>query len=51
MKNEALKSIVVLGSICLIVALLLSTVSIITDPIIAETERKKQESALQRQEV
>ena len=45
MKNEALKSIVVLGSICLIVALLLSTVSIITDPIIAETERKKQESA------
>ncbi len=38
MKNDVVKSIAVLGSICLAVALLLSSVNLITDPIIKQAE-------------
>lgn len=38
MKNDAVKSIVVLGSICLVVALLLSSVNLITAPLIKQAE-------------
>ncbi|MBO7217860.1 MAG: FMN-binding protein, partial [Clostridia bacterium] len=45
MKKDAIKSIVVLSSICLIVALLLSTLNVITAPIIAQSEAAKENSA------
>ena len=45
MKNDAIKSIVVLGSICLIVAVLLSSVNILTEPIIKKAEAKKENAA------
>ena len=45
MKNEALKSIVVLGSICLVVALLLSSVNLLTAPIIKGAESNKEQGA------
>lgn len=45
MKNDAVKSIVVLGSICLAVALLLSSVNMITSPLIAEAELKAADEA------
>lgn len=45
MKNDAVKSIIVLSTICLIVALLLSSLDIITAPLIAEAELQKEESA------
>lgn len=45
MKNDAIKSIVVLGSICLIVAVLLSSVNILTEPIIKKAEANKEDAA------
>lgn len=45
MKNDAIKSIVVLSAICLIVALLLSSLDIITSTLIAEAEKQKEETA------
>ncbi len=45
MKNDAIKSIVVLGSICLIVAVLLSSVNMLTEPIIKKAEANKEDSA------
>ncbi len=45
MKNEALKSIVVLSAICLVVALLLSSVDLLTAPIIEKAEQEKASSA------
>lgn len=45
MKKEALKSIVVLGSICLVVALLLSSVNLLTAPIIKGADSNKEQGA------
>ncbi len=45
MMNKSLKSIIVLSSICLIVALLLSSVDMITAPIISDAEKNKETEA------
>lgn len=45
MKNDAVKSIIVLGSICLIVAVLLSSVNMLTEPIIKKAEAAKEDAA------
>ncbi len=45
MKNDTLKSIIVLTSICLITALLLSGANLLTAPIIADAEQGKESSS------
>ncbi len=46
MKNNSLKSIIVLSAICLVVALLLSAVNEVTAPLIAAAEQKAADGAL-----
>ncbi len=45
MKNDTFKSIAVLGSICLVVALLLSSVNLVTDPLIKKAEENSANEA------
>lgn len=45
MKKDTLKSIIVLGSICLVVAILLSAVNSITAPIIEERQKQQNSAA------
>lgn len=45
MKKDVLKSIIVLSAICLIVALLLSSLDLITSPLIEKAELEKEEAA------
>lgn len=45
MKKDTLKSIIVLGSICLIVAILLSAVNSVTAPIIEERQKQQNSAA------
>lgn len=46
MKKDNLKSIIVLSSICLVVAILMAAVNFITDPVIKENDEKKVQDSL-----